>query len=296
MSDVTSVQEQIKQAWQKVPTGERRELATRANLKGAQACLLAVLFAGTLAFCFKEPTVLLALLAFIPVFYQVVATREWLEGKPRIAITYFVAEKTATQYARHYRVSDYSVRLLFKGTLSAPVPEPLDPAPPGYTPKKPSVWVALFYDRLLMFSEHPEGARLEFSQALSEGLSAFSDASEDPDVIPESLYLETTTEADAQPQRWTLQSAHGETLVACERKIRLYGEQIRAEQARRTAELAEKVRLEQARLELLRQEQLRIEEERRAQEIAGRQQLIEELSSAVSSSPPPAPTLEAPAP
>lgn len=292
MSDVTSVQEQIKQAWQKVPTGERRELATKANLKGAQACLLAVIFAGTLAFCFKEPTVLLALLAFIPVFYQVVATREWLEGKPRIAITYFVAEKTATQYVRRYRVSNYSVRLLFKGTLIAPVLEPLDPALPDHTPSKPVVWVALFSDRLLMFSEHPEGARLEFSQALGEELSAFSDASDDPDITPEALYLEVKTEDAALPQRWTLQSAYGETLVACERKIRLYGEQIRAEQARRAAELAEKARREQERLDLLRQEQLRIEEECRALEIAERQQLIEELSI----TPPPAPALEAPAP
>jgi hypothetical protein len=281
MSDVTSVQEQINQAWQKVPAGERRELSTRANLKGAQACLLALIFGVTLAFCFKEPTILLALLAFIPVFYQVVATREWLEGKPRIAITYFVAEKAATQYARHHKVSDYSVRLLFKGTLIAPVAEPLDPSLPGYIPNKPSVWVALFYDRLLMFSEHPDGARLEFSQPLGDGLTVFSDATEDPDATPGELYFEIATEGEASPERWTLQSPYGESLAACERKIRLYGEQIRAEQARRAAEAAEKTRLEQERLELLRQEQLRIEEQRRAQDLADRQQLIEELSSVI---------------
>jgi hypothetical protein len=294
MSDVNSVQEQIKQAWQKVPAGERRELSTRANLKGAQACLLTLIFGVTLAFCFKEPTILLALLAFIPVFYQVVATREWLEGKPRIAITYFVAEKAATQYARHHKVPDYSVRLLFKGTLIAPVAEPLDPSLPGYIPNKPSVWVALFYDRLIMFSEHPEGARLEFSHPLGEGLSAFSDTSDDPDVTPEALYVETSTEGAASPKRWTLQSPYGEALMACERKIRLYGEQIRAEKARLAAEAAEKARLEQERLELLHQQQLRIEEERRAQELAERHQLIEELSSvappaqeAATSAPPP---------
>lgn len=277
MSDVTSVQEQIKQAWQRVPPGERRELSSRANLKGAQACLLALIFGATLSFCFKEPTILLALLAFCPVFYQVVATREWREGKPRIAITYFVAEKAAAQYARHLKVSDCSVRLLFRGTLIEPAAEPIDPT---YAPNNPSVWVALFYNRLIMFSEHLEGARLEFSQSLGEGFSVFSDATDDPDAIPEALYLEITTEDEATPRRWSLQSAYGESLAACERKIRLYGEQIRAEHARLAALAAEKARLERERLELLQQQRLRLEEERQAQELEDRQQLIAELSSA----------------
>lgn len=267
MSDTTSVQEQIKHSWQKVPTGERRELASKASLKGVHACLLALIFGTTLAFCFKQPTVLLALLAFVPVFYQVVATREWLEGKPRVAITYFVAEKTATRYAHHYRVADYSVRLLFKGTLSAPVPEPLDPSVPGYSPSKSNVWVALFYDRLIMFSENTGGARLEFSHPLGDTLVAFSDTSDSPEIVPQALYLEITKGEDTQPQRWTLESPYGETLAVCERKIRLYGEEIRAEQARLAAKAAEQARLRQERLDSLRQEQLRMREELRAREL-----------------------------
>jgi hypothetical protein len=281
MSDVTSVQEQIKQAWQRVPAGERRELSSKADLKGAQACLLAIIFGGTLSFCFKEPTILLALLAFCPVFYQVVATREWLEGKPRIAITYFVAEKTATRYARHVKASDSAARLLFKGTLIDPTAETLNQTIPGFIPNNPSVWVALFYDRLIMFSEHAEGARLEFSQSIGEGLSVSSDATDDPNEIPEALYLETKTEGEGAPKRWCLHSSYGECLAACERKIKLYSEQIQAEQARRAAEAAEKARIERERLQLIEQERLRIEEERRAQELADRQQLIDELSGVI---------------
>lgn len=285
MSDTTSVQEQIKHSWQKVPTGERRELASKASLKGVHACLLALIFGTTLAFCFKQPTVLLALLAFVPVFYQVVATREWLERKPRVAITYFVAEKTATRYAHHYRVSDYSVRLLFKGTLAAPTLEPLDPSVPGYAPSKSSVWVALFYDRLIMFSENTGGARLEFSHPLGESLLVFSDASDAPEVVPQALTLEIKTAEETQPQRWTLESPYGETLAVCECKIRLYGEEIRAEQARLAAKAAEKARLRQERLDSLRQEQLRIQEERRAQELGDQDTPIVELSSDVSPLP-----------
>jgi len=292
MSDVQSVQEQISQAWQRVPAGERRELATRANLKGAQACLLALIFGVTLAFCFKESTILLALVAFIPVFYQVVATREWLEGKPRIAITYFVAEKAAMQYARHFRSADPSVRLLFKGTLTSPPTEPADPSISDAAPRSSSVWVALLSNRLIMFSEHNDGARIEFSEPLGDELSVSSDSSDDPNTRPDSLYLEVSHSDTPEVRRWTLRAPCGETLAACERKIRLYGEQIRAEKARRAAEAAEKSRLEEERLEQARQERLRIEERRRAQELADRQQLIEELSvgvTQVTDAAPPAP-------
>jgi hypothetical protein len=292
MSDTTSVQEQIKQSWQKVPTGERRELATKASLKGVHACLLALIFGVTLAFCFKQPSALLALLAFVPVLYQVMATREWLEGKPRISITYFVAEKTAVRYAHHYQVADYSVRLLFKGTLSAPVLEPLDPSVPGYSPSKSSVWVALFYDRLIMFSENTGGARLEFSHPLGDALLAFSDASDDTEVAPRALYLEIKRADHTQPQRWTLESPYGETLAVCERKIRLYAEEIRAEQARLAAKTAEIARLRQERLDSLRQEQLRIQEERRARDLGEQDTPIVQLSNDA----PPRPELGAPAP
>jgi signal transduction histidine kinase len=293
MSDVPSVQDQISQAWQRVPAGERRELATRANLKGAQACLLALIFGVTLAFCFKESTILLALLAFVPVFYQVVATREWLEGKPRIAITYFVAEKAASQYARHYRTADPLVRLLFKATLTSLPTESIDPRISADIPQSSSsVWVALLSNRLIIFSERSDGARIEFSEPLGDGLSVSSDTSDDPNTRPDSLYLEVSRSDTPEVRRWTLRGPCGETLATCERKIRLYGEQIRAEQERRAAEAAEKARLEEERLELARQERLRIEERRRAQELADRQHLIEELSVVASHAPdaaPPAP-------
>ncbi len=287
MSDVPSVNEQIAQAWSRVPAGERRELATRANLKGAQACLLALLFGTTLAFCFKENTILLGMLALLPVLYQVVATREWIEGKPRLAISYFVAEKAAAQYARHYNTADASVKVLFKGIVTPPTGAMQEPSP-GDSPKKVSVWVALFGDRLIMFSEHPEGARLEFLQSLGEQLIVSSDTAGDPDMAPDIIFLDVRSTDVDEPTRWTLQSICPQALATCLRKVQFYSEQIRAEKQRRAALAAEKARLEQERLELRRQELLRIEEERQAHELAKRQQLNEELAEKAPTKPEPA--------
>lgn len=285
MSDVTSVQEQISQAWHRVPAGERRELATRANLKGAQACLLALVFGVTLSFCFKEPTLLLALLAFIPILYQVIATREWIEGKPRIAISYFVAEKTACQYARHYGTTDPSVRLLFKGTVVPPAPDAAESDLPETSQTRRAVWIALFSDRLVMFSERPDGARLEFMHPLGTSLVVLSEGLGDDRDKTNTMYVDVEGAEGNGHRRWVVHGTCPETLAACERKVQHYTELIRVEQERRAALAAEKARLEQERLELRRQERLQLEEQRQAQQLAERKQLIEELSAETSPKP-----------
>jgi hypothetical protein len=83
------------------------------------------------------------------------------------------------------------------------------------------VWITLFPESLLMFSENSGGARLEFNRSIIEGLSITLDQPEDLDGNPiaQQLIIHTTGE-DESEERWLVTSRHPSALIACERKVR----------------------------------------------------------------------------
>lgn len=239
MSDTNLPEAQLKKIWQKVPQEERNEMLTRAQGKAVEVCCLVTVFGCTAAFGLDMLWIMLGVAALIPVLFQVVIARMWLEIKPQTIARYFLASRTATQYAAALGVANPAPKTIFRGSL-LPIREP-DPAiDPEFAaeyaeevdvgaPIPKEVWISLFSDALLMFSENPEGARLEFKSSILHEFSANLDSPEDMagNSLPQQLVIEAA-EGEGSIGRWLVTSPHTSCLVACERKIRFFVQRAQA--------------------------------------------------------------------
>lgn len=234
MTDSTPLEQQLHELWPKVPEEERLQLLAYTKSKALENCALLTVIGGSTAIGLQMPGILLAVLVTLPILYQVVAARLWLEVKPRTLIQYFVASLTASRFAQSLNSSDPSVKLIFKGSLQ---PVPLDDDVPPETQElfaeelesevapPRDVWISLFPDSLVMISESDAGARLEFGHSTLNDFAVALDTPEDTEPTQkESRLLIQTTSEDAVTGRWVLSSPYPSMLVACERKIRFFAE------------------------------------------------------------------------
>jgi hypothetical protein len=233
MSDTNPLEAQFKKIWQKVPQEERSEILTRAQGKAVEVCSLVTIFGCTAAFGLDMPWILLGVAALLPVLFQVVVTRTWIDSKPQTIARYFMASRTATQYARALGITNPAPKTIFRGSL-LPIREP-DPAmDPEFateyaeevasaTPIQKEVWISLFSDSLVMFSENPEGARLEFKSSILHDFAVNLDSPEDMsgNPLPQQLVIQAAEE-DGSLSRWLVTSPHTSSLLACERKVRFF--------------------------------------------------------------------------
>jgi hypothetical protein len=231
MTDMSQPEEQFGKIWQKVPQEERTNILTEAQSKATEVCGLLAIFSCAAAWGLHIPAIALGAAAFLPVLYQVVVTRAVLEIKPKTVARYLVASRTATQYAEALRSSDPTPKTLFRGILE-PFPEPTEELNTDFAqeyaeemkpaaPSQKEVWISLFPDTLVMFSENPTGAHLELSCPILDGLSVTMESSEDisGNPVPQRLIIES---AHLPATKWALTSQHTSSLLACERKVRYF--------------------------------------------------------------------------
>jgi hypothetical protein len=160
----------------------------------------------------------------VPFAFQVATSKAWHVRKPKIIVEYTAARATACFYAQQVTGQRRSPSLQFKGLLAHPFPanttpehEISDETLEESTGPVP-VWVTLFPDCLVMFSETPFGSRREFAHSLSEDLSASSDSPEEEFGDDKRLTISVHDEMGAE-HRWVLTSKHSAHLSACERKL-----------------------------------------------------------------------------
>jgi hypothetical protein len=240
MSDTVQPEEQFKTIWQKVPQEERTDILARAHSKAVEVCALLAIFSCAAACGLKIPAIVLGAAALLPLLYQVVVARAVLDIKPQTVARYCMATRTATLYARALHSCEPTPRTLFRGILQ-PIPEELEEQTPdfveeyaeesaGVAPVQKEVWISLFPDTLVMFSESREGARLEFTSPILHDFSMTLDSPEDlsGNPLPQQLVIETANPT-ASHKRWLVTSPHTSSLLACERKVRFFAQ--RAETA-----------------------------------------------------------------
>ncbi len=227
--------------WQKVPEEERKEILIHAHSKAVETCSTLTLVGGAAAVALRMPWILVGVVMLVPVLYQVITKRMWLESKPRTLIRYFVASLTARRYASLVAAADTSLKLIFRGSLeSVPLEEETkssdeevqafaDELKEEKIPPR-DVWISLFPDSLVMISEGETGARLEFAHSTLQDFVVALDSPEDEsgDSQVNRLLIQTGNEEQITG-RWILTSGHTSSLVACERKIRFFSQ--RAAQA-----------------------------------------------------------------
>lgn len=226
--------------WQKVPVEERRELATRAQGRALDVCLMLLALGCGAAIGLGQPYVLLGVAAFLPILFQVITSKTWLEIKPQMIVRYFVACMTARHFARHLEGQDMNLKLIFRGSLepleeldleaNSDLAEFADEIRAEKPPAK-DVWVSLFSDSLIMISENVGGATLEFGQRGFDTLAVELQTPEDEYGRPlqSRLVLESRSERDGATDRWLLTSPHTTTLLACERKLRFFNQRASAQ-------------------------------------------------------------------
>jgi hypothetical protein len=193
---------QFKRAWQRVPHEERQTMLNTAQAKGFDTCALVAIFGCSAALSLAMPWILACIATVIPVLYQVITNRVWRELKPKITATYYTASHTANLYAKELKLEQANLRQIFRGKLSelpslyseiegdeslddkdlsSKLIEDWDAEDRGFRPPSATddsgvnyrdVWVCLFPDTMLLFSENPDGAKLELSRSLTAGLSA----------------------------------------------------------------------------------------------------------------------------
>jgi hypothetical protein len=224
--------------WRLIPPEEKLELMSRAQSKGLLAACAAVIVAATCAVGLRLPWLLWGVLIASPIVYQFTLSQAWRTLKPAMVLAYLAARSVARRYAFGAKANDLSCSLLFRGRLERVFndDEPTQALEAAINNNRESeVWIALFKDTIVIMSEQPGGAKLEFAHPLNDKLlieahsESGGDYASDKEIIL--AYQEQSSDSLRQPslkdyQRLRLTSRHPAALVAFEKKALEYRQSI----------------------------------------------------------------------
>ena len=235
-----------RETWQKMPAEEQRELLELAHGKGLEVCFLTAVFAAACAYGLKLPWILIGLALLLPFLYQVVVTRIWHEVKPQLIARYLVASKTAAKYAEFLHAPERDLKLIFRGAARHDIGDfnkyPNDEFAAEYAQeamnkgaKAKDVWISLFSQSLIIFSENTGGAKIEFAGSLINNLSITLESPEGLDAKKSSKVLVIESRSSSgERTKWMISSRQQSALIACERKFRFFVQRELAKQAEKS--------------------------------------------------------------
>ena len=225
METISENQALLDDVWQKIPPEEKKHVFTEAQTTGISTALILIMFGAAIAIGLKQPWYFWGSFAVVPFLFQVASAKAWHIAKPRAIIHYTAARATAVYYAQQAKGEQLIPSLQFKGILSREVPEEELEKEDSFMLEEPEerrapvpVWVTLFPDSFVMFSETPLGSRKEFACSIFDDISVGSGGFEEDSGEQRKLTISLRNDAGTE-QRWTLTSPHAGNLVACERKL-----------------------------------------------------------------------------
>jgi hypothetical protein len=211
--------------WQKIPAEEKQQVLSEAQTTGISTALIFVMFGAAIAMGLKEPWYFWGAFAVVPFLFQVASAKAWNIGKPRAIVHYTAARATAVYYAHNARGEELIPSLQFKGTLSREVNEEELFTPHSFTQGEAEerrepvpVWVTLFPDAFVIFSETPFGSRKELACSIYDDLSIRGEGFDEDSGEQKKLTI-SLRDNERADQRWSLTSHHTGNLIACERKL-----------------------------------------------------------------------------
>lgn len=211
--------------WQKIPPEEKQLVLSAAQTTGISTALVLVMFGAAIAIGLKQPWYFWGSFAVVPFLFQVASAKAWNLGKPRAIVHYTAARATAVYYAQLAKGEDLIPSLQFKGILSREFSEEELENQDSFLQEDTEerrapvpVWVTLFPDSFVMFSETPLGSRKEFACSIFDDISVGSEGFDEDSGEQRKLTISLRNEAGTE-HRWTLTSQHTGNLVACERKL-----------------------------------------------------------------------------
>lgn len=219
----------LQDVWQKIPPEDKRILLADAQSTAISTILILLMFGGSIAVGLKEPWFFWGTFLLLPFLFQVSSSKAWNLAKPKMLVQYTAARATACYYATQAHGHELVPSLQFRGFLGREIPE----GSPEETPHDSDdlmtddnqtlreanpVWVTLFPDSLVMFSEGVAGSRSEFAHSIFDDISLSSQESEDDMEGQKKLSLSVRDQSGSE-QRFTLTSNYPASLIACERKL-----------------------------------------------------------------------------
>jgi hypothetical protein len=214
----------LQDIWQKIPPEEKSAIVSRAQSTAISAILVLLMFGWAMAIGMREQWYFWGTFLIIPFAFQIATSKAWHSLKPKLIIEYTAARATACFYAQQANGQKLLPTLQFKGFLerqlsdNQPTESDLSEEMLDRQPGPIPVWVTLFPDSLVIFSETPFGSHKEFAHSISEDISVGSEATEEEFGEPRRVSISVRDEAGAE-RRWILTSTHATQLTACERKL-----------------------------------------------------------------------------
>jgi hypothetical protein len=209
--------------WQRIPPEERLEVLAGAQAKAIESAFLFLLMTLGAALGFKNPWIFWGSLVVVPFIFQTMTNKAWRIMKAQPILEYLTARSTARIFARIAHANDLEPALMFRADLEPILSDETQPDSPEEALEDPSghpVWVTLFTDTFVIFSESPRGAQLELAHTLFENFSIGS-ADEEEGEEPSLNHLAIAIEASpGEISRWRLKSPHKAKLLACKRLSR----------------------------------------------------------------------------
>lgn len=161
----------VENAWNAVALEERLELVSQAKAEGVFAAFVFMLMMGAVGYGFDNilllPISLLLCFMVVPLF----ASFAWRREKPKLILSYLAVRSIARRYAFGYRLHNFDVVLIFKGTrvLRYSSRDEEEFARQQQTVDfntqvndQAEVWIVLMRGGLVLLSERPGGAKLEY--------------------------------------------------------------------------------------------------------------------------------------
>jgi hypothetical protein len=211
--------------WQKIPPEDKETLASEAQSTAISTVAVFIMFGWAIAVGFKQAWYLWGSFFLVPFLFQVLSRKAWNAIKPRAIVEYTAARATATHYASRVMGQELLPSLQFKGTLERELSPELTEHEDSFDDHSHfenrgpvPVWVTLFPDSLVIFSETPRGAKQELACSIYEDLSVTSEGFDDEALDQRKLLL-SLRQPDGDENRWILRSSHISQLTACERKL-----------------------------------------------------------------------------
>jgi|LauGreDrversion4_2_1035121.scaffolds.fasta_scaffold04425_6 hypothetical protein len=223
--ETNSVNEALLQdIWQKIPPQERAEVVTRAQSTAISTVLVVLMFGWAMAVGMREQWYFWGAFLIIPFAFQVATSKAWHSLKPKLIVEYTAARAAACHYAQQANGHLLVPQAQFKGFLERQFSDDQQSESDLITdrPEEPRgpvpVWITLFPDSLVMFSETPFGSQREFAHTFSEDVSVSTEEMEEDFGDQRRLMISARDEKGAE-RRWVLTSKYSALLTACQRKL-----------------------------------------------------------------------------
>jgi hypothetical protein len=181
----------IDEVWNTVALEERLELISRSHAQGAIAASVFMVYMGAVAYGFDQIWLLPAALFGAMLVFSLFSTYVWRRGKPQLILSYLAVRSVARRYAYGYGIPELDVILIFRGQMReifeegglAEQKQAVDLDSSGVGDR--DVWICLLRGAVMILSERPGGAKLDFVSQVSEEIECRKPTAKDGDDLPD---------------------------------------------------------------------------------------------------------------